>query len=366
MPKGRGGADTPQSRRCTLETSWNEARARTRFVRDRFSSKTRIGTGNLDFGFLRSDPSLWIRIEIEVFFDRKREAYLFFFQSCSTGFDTSTDMGTNQTLSELRDLVSLVKGEEKDPVRTRSDPWMVPVGVDVDHPTSDLLHGTFLWNNQDGRTKAEVAHRVVSESKLPTSSTKEVDDSLKDWISLGRRKSVQARLALLRIRVFVEGRVLVDDVCWNLDDPSVLPETYASVLVHDLGIQPCHHARIVRTFREQLERVRRSHPTEDRSNADPKWELPRLLLEEEYRIFQEEERERDLSERQVAEAKRKRESEEGPSTVGARMEKRPRDGSDGGWIKCRMVVVDGERIALFIDTGTGANDTEKMATEEND
>ena len=185
-------------------------------------------------------------------------------------------MGTHTTWCELRRRVSQFPSsydvDRKDGEKGGRT-WMVPVSVDVEHPGQEALHDTFLGRVGDGCTRAERVQRILAETKLPVAAAKTVDDSLEAWLPSGTTQACakprRRRLAVLRVRVPVEPHVLVDDVVWNVEDETCLPETYASALVQDLRIPTCHYARVVQALLEQRGRVRRGDVPETRKVGMP-------------------------------------------------------------------------------------------------
>lgn len=233
---------------------------------------------------------------------------------------------------------------------------MVPVSVDVEHPGQEALHDTFLGRVGDGCTRAERVQRILAETKLPVAAAKTVDDSLEAWLPSGTTQACakprQRRLAVLRVRVPVEPHVLVDDVVWNVEDETCLPETYASVLVQDLRIPACHYARVVQAVREQRGRVRGGDVPETRKVADAKWELPRLLTSEEYEAFLAEEKDRDKTSNASDSSKRKRvgmETENDPRDEGQPSKRNKEDEEHTKLVKCNLEMVQPDRIICRIE-----------------
>mmetsp|Transcript_7500 Transcript_7500/g.46115 ORF Transcript_7500/g.46115 Transcript_7500/m.46115 type:complete len:284 (+) Transcript_7500:114-965(+) len=278
-------------------------------------------------------------------------------------------MGTHATWCELRRRVSqfpssydVERKEEEKGERT----WMVPVSVDVEHPGQEALHDTFLSRVGDGCTRAERVQRILAETKLPVAAAKTVDDSLEAWLPSGTTqacaKSQRRRLAVLQVRVPVEPHVLVDDVLWNVEDETCLPENYASALVQDLRIPAHYYAPVVQAVREQRERVRRGDVPEKRKIADAKWELPRLLTSEEYEAFLIEEKDRDNTSNASEPSKRKRygmETEDDPGDEGQPSKRSKEDEVHTGLVKCTLEAVQSNRIICRIEARTQVEVTQQ-------
>eukprot|EP00963_Diacronema_lutheri_P001950 scaffold128_cov328-Pavlova_lutheri.AAC.1 len=270
-------------------------------------------------------------------------------------------MGTHTTWCELRRRVSQFpstydRGSEEGRGKERRSRWMVPVSVDVEHPGQEALHDTFLGEVGDGCTRADRVQRILAETKLPVAAARAVDESLEAWLPSGTTdacaKPHRRRLAVLRVRVAMDPHVLVDDVLWDVEDETCLPETYASVLIQDLRIPRRWYVHVVQAVQEQRARVRRGDDQEKRTLAEAKWELPRLLTSEEYEAFLVEEKERDMASKASEPNKRRRdgmETEEDQAD-NRRPDKRTKEGEvHHRQVECTLDTVQPDRITCRIE-----------------
>ncbi|CCD27068.1 Sfh1p NDAI_0J01760 [Naumovozyma dairenensis CBS 421] len=154
-------------------------------------------------------------------------------------------------------------------------PIIIPIHLNIEH-AGHVIKDSFTWNiNDHSISPAEFATIYCKDLDSPSNSSlhstivQSINDQINEWETIAATKIMTDLHVIINLTCNLENKFFEDNFQWNLNDDSMTPELFASIVVNDLGltrefiptISIALHEYILKIKKEWLEQQQQQQTT---------------------------------------------------------------------------------------------------------